>query len=284
MAADVARRWGVRFVDRAALDAMRAEPGRTTYLFDVRLPEAFAAGHLEGSLNAPGGQLVQATDTFAAVRHARIVLVDRHEVQAPMTAHWLAQMGWTDVHVLRDGLSGPLRTGPARVPSLGEDALSVPGVDVAGMVAARRNGATWVVDVGDSYGYRSGRIPGSAYAMRSRLAQALAKLPPSAPLVFCCNDGRLARYAAQDALALGRTDSRWLEGGRLAWRAAANPMETCLGDDDPLLLTATDDMWYPPWARRDDVEAAMRQYLTWEVDLLDQLAREPYLTFRKTHA
>jgi rhodanese-related sulfurtransferase len=284
MAADVARRWGVRFVDRAALDAMRAEPGRTTYLFDVRLPEAFAAGHLEGSLNAPGGQLVQATDTFAAVRHARIVLVDRHEVQAPMTAHWLAQMGWTDVHVLRDGLSGPLRTGPARVPSLGEDALSVPGVDVAGLVAARRNGATWVVDVGDSYGYRSGRIPGSAYAMRSRLAQALAKLPPSAPLVFCCNDGRLARYAAQDALALGRTDSRWLEGGRLAWRAAANPMETCLGDDDPLLLTATDDMWYPPWARRDDVEAAMRQYLTWEVDLLDQLAREPYLTFRKTHA
>jgi hypothetical protein len=38
-------------------------------------------------------------------------------------------------------------------------------------------------------------------------------------------------------------------------------------------------MWYPPWARGDDVEAAMRQYLTWEVDLLKQLEREPYLRF-----
>ena len=38
-------------------------------------------------------------------------------------------------------------------------------------------------------------------------------------------------------------------------------------------------MWYPPWARGDDVEAAMRQYLTWEVDLLKQLDREPYLRF-----
>lgn len=279
MAADVARRWGVRFVDRTTLDAMRAERDRTTYVFDVRLPEAFAAGHLAGSLNAPGGQLVQATDTFAAVRHARIVLVDRHEVQAPMTAHWLAQMGWSDVHVLRGGLAGPLQTGPVRLPSLGEDALSAPAVGVAALVAARRAGATRVVDVGDSYGYRGGRIPGSAYAMRSRLAQALATLPPDAPLVFCCNDGRLARHAAQDALALGRADVGWLEGGRAAWRAAALPLETCPGDEDPLLLTATDDMWYPPWARPDDVEAAMRQYLTWEVDLLGQLAREPYLSF-----
>jgi rhodanese-related sulfurtransferase len=279
MAADVARRWGVRFVDRPTLEAMRAERDRTTYVFDVRLPEAFAAGHLPGSLNAPGGQLVQATDAFAAVRHARIVLVDRNEVQAPMTAHWLGQMGWRDVHVLRGGLDGPLETGPAYGRPLGGDTLTAPALDVPGLQAALRRGATRVVDVGDSYWYRSGRIPGAAYAMRSRLGEALAKLPADASLVFCCNDGRLARYAAQDALALGRADVRWLEGGRAAWRAAGQPLEACPGDEDPLLLTATDDMWYPPWARRDDVEAAMRQYLTWEVDLLAQLAREPYLRF-----
>jgi rhodanese-related sulfurtransferase len=279
MAAEVARRWRVRFIDRATLDRMRAERDRTTYVFDVRLPDAYAAGHLPGSLNAPGGQLVQATDTFAAVRHARIVLVDRHGVQAPMTAHWLAQMGWSDVHVLRDGLEGPLERGAAHVPGLGESALSAPPIDVAALDALLQQGATRVIDVGDSYGYRNGRIPGSAYAMRSRLAEALAALPPDAPLVFCCNDGRLARHAAQDAIALGRADVRWLEGGRAAWRAAGHRLEPCPGDSDPLLLTATDDMWYPPWAHRDDVEAAMRQYLTWEVDLLKQLEREPYLRF-----
>jgi rhodanese-related sulfurtransferase len=280
MAAEVARRWGVSFVDRAALERMRDEPGRTTYVFDVRLPEAFAAGHLPGSLNAPGGQLVQATDVFAAVRHARIVLVDRHAVQAPMTAHWLMQMGWTDVHVLRDGLDGALETGAVRVPGLGDAAAGEPSIDVPTLAGALGLGTVRVVDVGDSYWYRAGRIPGSAWAMRSRLAEGLARLPADAPLVLCCGDGRLAPYAARDARALGRTDVRWLEGGRVAWRAAGRPLETCApGDGDPLLLTDTDDMWYPPWARGDDVEAAMRQYLTWEVDLLKQLDREPYLRF-----
>ncbi|MEI7446305.1 MAG: rhodanese-like domain-containing protein [Burkholderiales bacterium] len=280
MAAEVARRWRVSFVDRAALDRMCAERDRTTYVFDVRLPEAFAQGHLPGSLNAPGGQLVQATDVYAAVRHARIVLVDRHAVQAPMTAHWLMQMGWSDVHVLRDGLDGPLETGPVRVPALDDAAAAVPSIGVAALADALARGAARVVDVGDSYWYRAGRIPGSAFAMRSKLAAALAKLPADAPLVVCCNDGRLAPHAARDARALGRADVRWLDGGRAAWRASGRPVEACPpGDADPQLLTETDDMWYPPWARADDVEAAMRQYLTWEVDLLKQLEREPYLRF-----
>ena len=31
------------------------------------------------------------------------------------------------------------------------------------------------------------------------------------------------------------------------------------GDDDPLLLTATDDMWYPPWARSAGVSASRKR-------------------------
>ena len=34
-------------------------PGRTLYRFDVRQPELYAAGHIAGFRNAPGGQLVQ---------------------------------------------------------------------------------------------------------------------------------------------------------------------------------------------------------------------------------
>jgi rhodanese-related sulfurtransferase len=279
LAGAVARRWGVRFVDLDGLARMRDQSDRTTYIFDVRLPEAYAAGHLPGSLNAPGGQLVQATDTFAAVRNARIVLVDRHGVQAVMTAHWLGQMGWSDVHVLRGGLEGGLERGAARVAALGEARLTAPEIGVEALAAAVHARSVLVVDVGDSYGYRLARIPGSAYAMRSGLARAIARFPASTSLVFACNDGRLARYAAQDALELGFTRARWLKGGRAAWRDAGQATEACAGDDDPLLLTATDDMWYPPWARASGIEQAMQQYLTWEVDLLDQLAREPYLKF-----
>jgi 3-mercaptopyruvate sulfurtransferase SseA len=78
---------------------------------------------------------------------------------------------------------------------------------------------------------------------------------------------------------MGHAGTWVLAGGRAAWRAAGQPTEACSGDDDPRLLCATDDMWYPPYARQSGVQEAMQQYLTWEVNLLDQLAREPYLKF-----
>ena len=100
-AARVAKRFGVRRIDRATLDRFaREDKERTLYVFDVRTPEEFLAGHLAGSRSAPGGQLVQATDTFAATRNARIVLVDDDGVRATMTASWLIQMGLDQVFVL----------------------------------------------------------------------------------------------------------------------------------------------------------------------------------------
>ena len=279
LAQDVAQRYGVRFIDTASLRAMQSETARTTYVFDVRQPSEYAAGHLPGSLNAPGGQLVQATDTYAAVRGARIVLIDQHQVQAVMTAHWLLQMGWKEVFVLRDGLKGALQAGPSGVAALGESTLSVPLIDARTLSDALAKNEAVAIDVGESYAYRRARIPGSFYAMRSRLAQALERFATDTPLVFVCGDGNLSRFAAADAIAIGYAKTSVLNGGRAAWRAASLPTDTCQGDDDPKLLTATDDMWYPPYARSSKVEEAMQQYLTWEVNLLAQLEREPYLRF-----
>ena len=84
----------------SALESFRADTTRTLYVFDVRDPTEYAAGHFPGAVNAPGGQLVQATDQYAATLGARIVLVDDREVRAVMTASWLKQMGWRDVFVL----------------------------------------------------------------------------------------------------------------------------------------------------------------------------------------
>ena len=70
----------------------------------MRSPAEHAEGHLPGFRNAPGGQLVQATDEYVAVRNARLVLADDEGVRATMTASWLIQMGWEDVFVLEGGL------------------------------------------------------------------------------------------------------------------------------------------------------------------------------------
>ncbi|MBT2301110.1 hypothetical protein J7E70_11615 [Variovorax paradoxus] len=97
-AEDVARRAGGRWIEADALATLEA-PGRTLYRFDVRTPDEYEAGHLPGFASAPGGQLVQETDHHVPVRGARIVLADDDGVRAPMTASWLAQMGW-EVYVL----------------------------------------------------------------------------------------------------------------------------------------------------------------------------------------
>ena len=78
---------------------------RTLYVLDVRDPAEYRAGHLPGSAMAPGGQLVQETDSWLGVWGARVVLVDDTGVRARMTASWLRRMGW-DAAVLDSGLDG----------------------------------------------------------------------------------------------------------------------------------------------------------------------------------
>ena len=116
----------------------RRRDDRTLYVFDVRDPAEYAAGHVPGAISAPGGQLVQATDQYAGTLGARIVLVDDHEVRAVMTASWLKQMGWRDVFVLAaDGQ----REGRPRRPVLGHAAASEHAIDAAALADAARRAA-----------------------------------------------------------------------------------------------------------------------------------------------
>ena len=96
----VAGKLGIRSIDEAALARLRADETRTLYLFDVRDPAEYAAGHVPGRSHAPGGQLVQATDQYAGTLKSRIVCVDDKQARAVMTASWLSQMGWREVFVL----------------------------------------------------------------------------------------------------------------------------------------------------------------------------------------
>jgi rhodanese-related sulfurtransferase len=93
---------GVEWIDRESVADWLGEGARTTYLLDVRLPEAFEAGHLAGAISAPGGQLLAVSHRTVAVRGARIVLIDDSEgdVRAITTAYWLKQRGW-DARIYR---------------------------------------------------------------------------------------------------------------------------------------------------------------------------------------
>ncbi len=244
----------------------------------MRTPPEYAQGHLPGFASAPGGQLVQETDHHVPVRGARIVLVDGgDEVRAPMTAHWLAQMGWDVAWI--EGLS-PERFAdrspwPARamVPQ-------TPSVQLDELAAALAAGEAWLIDVGTSAAHVQRHIAGAWWALRSQLPQALEAiartLPSPRTIVLTADDEQLARLAAHDLA--GRTQARAavLAGGRAAWFAQGRPAAS----GEERLASPRIDRYRRPYEGTQNAQRAMQAYLDWEYGLVAQLARDGTHRFR----
>jgi rhodanese-related sulfurtransferase len=264
----VARRFGVRRVGTDVLRRWREEADRRSlYILDVRSPEEYAAGHLPGSVNAPGGQLVQETDRYVAVRKGRIALVDDTGVRATLTASWLTQLGYPDVVVVEDALSeGRLETGP--VPLLPDiSAPEVPTIEPAAAADFLAGGGV-IFDVDSSLLFKRGHIPSARHSTRTRLASRVAALARSAPILVTSADGLLARFAAADLIGIGWKAAA-LAGGTAHWVARGLPLEAGWNAEDG----APDDVWLKPFERDSGVRDAMLQYLSWEVDLVAAVRR-----------
>ncbi len=161
---------GVGVIGAIDLARFADEANRTLYVLDVRDPAEYRAGHWPGSVSAPGGQLVQATDQWVGVRNARIVLIDDTGVRARMAGAWLRQMGYPDVFVVEGGLDALNTTARERLP-VPELGAQVPTIDVTGLVALLDSGdGTVVVDLARSIDFREGHIPGALWGVRTRLA------------------------------------------------------------------------------------------------------------------
>ncbi len=280
----VGKRFAVAEINVATLDEWQADPDRTTYLLDVRTDAEFEAGHLAGSAHAPGGQLVQATDEYVATRNARLVLVDDNGVRATMTASWLRQLGWNDAVVLAGGVAGGEASGltvsKGKTPRPDLARTSAPTIrppELAERLAADPDSVT-VIDVGTSMKYRSrGHIPGSWWAIRTRFEQARAVIGEASTIVLTSTDGTLAKLAVADAA------EHWpdaevmaLTAGNKGWRHAGFEMEP--GFDRA--TTEPDDVWYKPYDHDPDVARQfMEDYLTWEVALVEQIERDPTVSF-----
>jgi rhodanese-related sulfurtransferase len=266
-AADIARRFDIQRIDRATLERFRRDESRTTYVFDVRDPSEYVQGHLPGAVSAPGGQLVQATDTYAGTLGARIVLCDDREVRAVMTASWLKRMGWKDVFVLAEAAAETGMPEPVVLGEIDETKAIAPNeVDVA---------RATVIDLSTSANYRRGHIPGAWFAIRSRLDLAFPRIAPQGEIVLTSEDGLLAGFAVPEAQALTPHPVRWLKGGNATWRAAGLHLST-----EEHMADEAVDLWLKPYERPNDHEAAMNAYLSWEVDLLERIKRDGTTQFR----
>jgi len=263
----VAAEDGVRFVAPAELRALLGRRGeRNVHLLDVRTREEYGAGHIAGAVWAPGGQAVQATDEYIAVRAATIVLACDGFARATLTAAWLMRMGFPDVVVLAGGL-------PAWTEGGGELETGHPEPEPFGLEAARATvtavrpgdpGDLLVIDVDQSDAYARGHVPGALWVCRSRLEDRIATLAPdrARPILTTCGDGRASTLAAATLATLGHA-ARVLDGGTRAWEAAGRPLErgaTHLADEPDDVVPKSYERGRP----------AMEAYLAWEEALDDE--------------
>ena len=274
-AADFAEQSGVGVIGPLDLARFEADPDRTIYVLDVRDPAEFAAGHRPGSRNAPGGQLVQATDGWIGVRGARVALLDDTGVRARMAGAWLRQLGIRDVFVVEGGLDEGLVTGtaPVEVPEL---SAAVALIQPADLLARAGDTGLLVLDFSRSIQFRAGHVAGAVWAVRSRLGALADRLRAARHVVVTSPDAVAARLAVPEVAALTAAPVQVLAGGTQAFVAAGGklaadrqnpPDEACI------------DWYLRPYDRNSGVTAAMEAYLTWEIDLPQEITRDGTIRF-----
>ena len=270
-ARSVADRAGVKRATLQDIESWKAQTDRTTYFFDTRTPEEYESGHLPGFRSVPGGQLVQETEMVAPVRGARIVLVDPSGggVRANMPASWLAQMAW-DVYVLDNISASELaETGSwkAPLPALPQ-VKSVDAKTASQWLKTDSN--TIAIDFSTHANYVKGHIPGSWYALRSGLANAMQKIPQVDRYLITSSPAELSLFIANEVQSFTDAEVLVLEGGNASWVASGLELEK----GPSHLASSPEDRYKRPYEGTSVDPAAMQAYLDWEFGLVEQLGKD----------
>lgn len=279
----LARRHGVARIDAATLGAWLHEGDRTTYLLDIRTAkerEADTAAQREARerlriVQAPGGQLIQATDQWIGVRRARLVVLDDEGVRAPVVASWLARQGH-EAAVVEGGLAALAELNATRL-AIRADLPDLPRLDAAGLAALLREGAVTVLDLRPSTDWHEGHLVGAHWTIRPRIAAGFGADPGNGPHVVIASDPETAALAAIDLAEAGITDIRLVDGGMADWQAAGLAVET---SPDASSETVAIDFIAFTHGRHDGDAEASRRYLAWEIGLVAQLDAKERAVFR----
>lgn len=256
-------------LDQERLAAWAADEERSLYCLDVRTPEEYAAGHHPLARSAPGGQLVQATDQWIAVRGARVALFDDTGLRAALTALWLRAMGhrvWVaeSRHSDRRNVEPrPEQPRPEPLPLVTPTAVRT-GLDGNGLQ---------IVDLRSATRFRASHLAGALWSIRPRLAG--LGLAPTRPVVLTADSPAIAALAAIDLGELGHRKPVFLPADEVAWQAAGLAVETGKGPSD----TEAIDTLFFVHDRHAGNTAAMRAYLAWEQALVGQLDAEERAIF-----
>jgi len=214
--------------------------------------------------------LIQETDRHLGVWGGRVILVDDNGVRATMTAAWLKQMGWDVAVLTMDQSGGELETGPYKPRVLGLGDTDGTFITPAALNDRINEGKALVIDLDMSKKYYDGHIPGAWFMLRSRLAEDITKLPKAELYVLTSRDSELAQLSIYQTEKITGTDAAYVQGGTNAWKAAGLPLEQGATN----MASEAADIRLKAREQNQDMEEAMREYLAWEIELVNQMATD----------
>ncbi|WP_168183971.1 rhodanese-like domain-containing protein [Pseudoruegeria sp. SK021] len=264
-ATDVLSSHHVPLIGHRGIDALRCDPHRTTFLFDIRSPAEAKADPLRAFTCVPGSNLIAATAQWIGVRRAQVVLADDLGLRGALAAIWLRQLGH-DVHVaLVDDDLRSMRAVPGAA-----FRIEAPECSARDALHAVWSGKGRFLDLRPSTAFRAGHVPGSTWSVRPRLAALAAD--PRRPFYIIADGGPGAGLATLDLLNFGHGISHVIVGGFEELKAIGAPVESSPGV--PSRRAAIDSAIndapnYQSILKGGD--DAMRQFLAWEKALLGQL-------------
>jgi rhodanese-related sulfurtransferase len=192
-------------------------------------------------------------------------------VRSNMTGGWLRLLGGWEVFVCEDALAGRLEEGQGR-PTIPEAAALKPAMITPPELAVlMAEGGAQVVQLSRSISFREGHIPGAVWGIRTRLAQLVPSLSSDRRVVIAAEQDWVARLAAAELQPLVTVPVRVLAGGVAGWREAGLPL---LSDRFTPADEDCADWYLRAYDRNDGREAAMREYLAWEIDLVEAIERD----------
>ncbi|MDA1185856.1 MAG: rhodanese-like domain-containing protein [Acidobacteria bacterium] len=246
-------------IDQATMAEWQGQAERTTYLLDVRTKAEFDAAHWKGARHAPGGQLIQATDQYVAVRNARIVLSDDNHVRAATTAVRLQDMGH-DVYLL----DADARAGSSRASADQSRAASTDEAPV--FPAAGSLQELTILDASPGMSFRQAHVADARWVTRARIDQ--LRLDPGEPVLVTGRDRELIDGVVTELIAAGCNVIEACVGSPAIWTEAGYDIVTTphVPTDEECI-----DYLFFVHDRHDGNLDAARRYLEWEVGLVDQL-------------
>jgi rhodanese-related sulfurtransferase len=238
--------WGVIKVEALNEQMIEAAP----FIVDVRQPDEYVEGFIEGAINIPLRELAANLDALPALDE-QIVVVCGSGFRSAIGMAVLQMLGYEDVFSMAGGMNAwtaaefPVVTEPVpevvtgEMPDVNADMAAAVAdylvnllpegwgvIKVEGLSEALVEEPPFILDVRQPDEFAGGYIEGAINVPLRELGQALDQLPADESIVVVCGSGHRSTIGMVALQMAGFGDVKSLAGGMNAWTAAELPVVT----------------------------------------------------------